>query len=65
MLRAEERNEVALPCVPPLQKAVQLFLLPGKERHLKWWLMKFFADQVDIVHMYSKMGNDACSEMQL
>jgi len=32
---------------------------------LKWWLTKFFADDVDTVHMYAEMGNDEPTEMQL
>jgi len=27
--------------------------------------MKFFADNVDIFHMYAELGNDECTEMQL
>jgi len=54
----EERNNNAPPSAPPPQKAVLFCPLPGKVRHLKWWLTKFFADNVDIFHMYAKMGND-------
>jgi SNF2 family DNA or RNA helicase len=32
---------------------------------LKWWLTKYFADIVDIFHMYAEMENDECTEMQL
>jgi hypothetical protein len=32
---------------------------------LKWWLTKYFADNVDIFHMYAEMGNDERTEMQL
>jgi len=32
---------------------------------VKLWLTKFFADNVDIFHMYAEMGNDECPEMQL
>jgi hypothetical protein len=32
---------------------------------LKWWLTKFFAENVDIFHMYAEMGNDKRAEMQL
>ena len=39
--------------------------LPGKVRHLKWWLTKFFALNVDIFDTYAEMGNDECTEMQL
>jgi hypothetical protein len=31
---------------------------------LKWWLTKYFADNVDIFHMYAEMGNDERTEMQ-
>jgi hypothetical protein len=32
---------------------------------VKWWLTKFFADNVDIFHTYAEMGNDERTEMQL
>jgi hypothetical protein len=32
---------------------------------LKWWLIKFFADHLDIFYMYAEMGNDERTEMQL
>jgi SNF2 family DNA or RNA helicase len=32
---------------------------------LKWWLTKYFADNVNIFHMYAEMGNDERTEMQL
>jgi len=60
-----ERNETAPPCAPPLQKAVLICPLPGQLRHLKWWLTKFFVDNVDMFHMYAEMGNDERTEMQL
>jgi hypothetical protein len=64
-LLPEERNENAPPSAPPPQKAVLFCPLPGQVRHLKWWLTKFFADNVDIFHMYAEMGNDERTEMQL
>jgi len=65
MLLPEERNINAPPSAPPPQKAVLFCPLPGQVRHSKWWLMMFFADNVNIFHMYAKMGNDKCTEMQL
>jgi hypothetical protein len=32
---------------------------------LKWWLIKFFVDHLDIFHMYAEMGNYERTEMQL
>jgi len=64
-LLPEERTENAPPSAPPPQKAVLFCPLPGQVCHLKWWLTKFFADNVDIFHMYAKMGNDERTEMQL
>ena len=64
-LLPEERNENAPPSAPPPHKAVLFCHLPGQVRHLKWWLMKFFEDNVDIFHMYAKMGNDERTKMQL
>jgi hypothetical protein len=60
-----ESNTCALPSAPPPQKAVQFCPLPGQVRHLKWWLTKFSVDDLDIFSMYSEMGNDEQTEMQL
>jgi len=64
-LLPEVRNKNAPPSAPPPQQAVLFCPLPGQVRHLKWWLTKFFVDNVDIFHMYAEMGNDECTEMQL
>jgi len=64
-LLPEERNENPPPNAPPPQKKVLFCPLPGQIHDLKWWLMKIFADNVDIFHMYAKMGNDEHTEMQL
>ena len=58
LLPEQERHENALPSAPPPQKAVLFCPLPGQVRHLKWWLTKYFADHVDIFHMYAEMSND-------
>jgi hypothetical protein len=63
-LLSEERNENAPPSAPPPQTAVLFCPLPGQDRHLKWWLMKFFGNNVDIFRMNGEMGNNQCSEMQ-
>jgi len=64
-LLREARNENVPPSAPPPNNAVLFWRLPGQVRHLKWWLTKFFADNVDIFHMYAEIGNDECTEMQL
>jgi len=64
-LLPEEINENAPPSAPPPQNAGLYCPLPGQIRHLKWWLMTFFADNVDIFHMYAEMGYDERTEMQL
>jgi len=64
-LLPEESNKNAPPSAPPSQKAVLFCHLPGKVHHLKWWLTKVFADNVDIFHMYDEMGHDERTEMQL
>jgi hypothetical protein len=61
----EERNENAPPSSPPPKKAVLFCPRPGQVCHLKWWQTKFFGDNVDIFHIYTKMGNDEHTEMQL
>jgi len=65
LLPEQERHEYALPSAPPPRKAVLFCPLPGQVRHLEWWLTKYFADHVDIFHMYAEMGNDERTEMQL
>jgi len=65
LLLEQKRNENALPSAPRPQKAVLFCPLPGQVRHLKWWLTKYFVDNVDIFHMYAEMGNDVRTEMQL
>ena len=64
-LLPEVRNQNAPPNAPPPQKAVLFCPLPGQIRHLKWWLMKLFGDNVDKFDMYAEMGNDERTEMQL
>ena len=64
-LPEQDRNENALPGEPPLQKSVLFCPLPGHLRHLKWWLTKFFAHNVDTFHMYAEMGNNERTEMAL
>ena len=64
LLSEQVRNENALPGAHP-QKAVLFCPRSGQVRHLQWWLTKYFADHVDIFHMYAVMGNDECTEMHL
>jgi len=65
LLPEQKRHENSLPGAPPPHKVVLYCPLPGKVRHLKWWLTKYFADNVDIFHMYAEMGNDERTQMQL
>jgi hypothetical protein len=65
LLPGQKRNENALPGSPPPQKAVLFCPLSGQVHYLKCWLTKYFADNVDIFHMYAEMGNDERTEMQL
>jgi len=65
LLHQPESNTSALPRAPPSQKAVLLCPLSAQVHHFKWWLAKFFADHLDIYYMYSEMGNDEHTEMQL
>jgi hypothetical protein len=64
-LLPEERNENPPPSTPPPQKAVLFCLLPGQVCHLKWWLTKFFGDNMDIFHMNAELGNDERTDLQL
>jgi len=65
LLHEPESNKSPLPPTPPPQKAVLFCPLPDHIRHLKWWLTKFLADNLNIFYMYAEMGNDKCTEMQL
>jgi len=64
-LLPEERHKNAPPRAPPPQTAELFCSLPGHVHYLKWWLMKFFTDNLDIFHMYAEMGNDEHTEMQI
>ena len=64
LLPEQERNGNS-PQSTSHTKAVLFCPLPGLVRHLKCWLTNYFADHVDIFHMYKEMGNDAHKEMQL
>jgi len=64
-LHAPEKNGSALPGAPPPQKPVRFCPLPGQIHNLKWWLTTFCVDDLDIFSMYSEMGNDERTEMQL
>ena len=65
LLHKTEINGIAMPRPPPPQKAVLFRPLPGRFRHLKWWLTKYFVDHFDIFYMYAEMGNDVRTQMQL
>jgi len=64
-LLPEERIENALPNAPAPQQTVLFCPLPGQVRHLKWWLMKCFTDNVGIFDIYAEMSHDECTDMQL
>jgi hypothetical protein len=65
VLLQEERNENPPPSAPAPQHSVVFCPLPSQVHHLKWWLTMFFGDNVNIFHMYTKMGNNERTEMQL
>ena len=65
LLPEQERHKNALPSAPPAQKEVLFCPVPGQIRYFKWCLTMYFADHVDIFHMYAEMGNDERTEMQL
>jgi hypothetical protein len=66
LLHKPESLKSTLPRTPPPpQKAVLFCPLPGQVRHLKWWLTKFFADNMAIFYMFAEKGNDERTEMQL
>jgi hypothetical protein len=65
LLPEPDSNKCTLPSAPHPHKAVLFCPLPGRVRHLNWWLIKFFADHLDIFYTYGEMGNDECTEIQL
>jgi hypothetical protein len=65
LLPEQRRHKNALSAAPPRPKVVIFCALPGQVRHLKLWLMEYFADHGDIFHMYPEMGNDERTDMQL
>ena len=60
-----ESLKSTMPHALPPQKAVLFCPPPGQVRHLKWWLSKFFLENLDIFYMFGEMGNDERTEMQL
>jgi hypothetical protein len=65
LLPERESNQSGVPRAHPPQTSMLFCLLRGDIRHLKWCLSTFFADHLDIFHMYAEMGNDERTEMQL
>ena len=65
LLHKPESPKSALHPAPPPQKAVGFCPLPNLLHHLKWWLTKCFADQLDIFYMDSEKGIDEQTEIQL
>jgi len=61
----EETNVNAQRSAPPSTKAVLFCTLPDQIRHLKWWRVKCFGDNVDVFHMHAEMGNNERTQMQL
>jgi len=61
----QERPENDISSTYPRHKAVLFCPLSSNVGHLKWWLTKYFADHVDILHKYAEMGNDEHTVMQL
>jgi hypothetical protein len=64
LLPNQDRYGKQLPSAPPPHLAMPFCALPGNVHHLKWWVTKLFADNVDIFHMYAEMVNNECTEMQ-
>jgi hypothetical protein len=58
-------KSIQAPChlTPPSFKAVLFWPLPGQDCHLKWWLSKLLADDLDIFYQYVEMGNDERTDM--
>jgi len=65
LLHEPERLKSTWPRALPPQKAVLFCPLPGQVHHLKWWLTKFFVDNLDIFYMFAEMDNDECTEIQV
>jgi len=65
LLHQPESYKSTLPRAPPPQQAVLFCPLPGQVRHLKYWLTKCFANQLDIFYMYAEMSNNERTKMQL
>jgi hypothetical protein len=65
LLPKPDSNKCTLPSAPHPHKAVLFCPLPGRVPHLKWWLIKFFADHLEIFYTYAEMGNDECTQIQL
>ena len=64
LLHDPESLKCTFPPVLPPQMAVLFCPLPGQGHHLKWWLTKYFVDNLDIFYMFAEMGNNERTEMQ-
>jgi len=66
LLLESESLERTLPhSCPPPQKEVLFCPLPGQVLHVKWWLTKFFVDDLDIFYAFAEMGNNERTQMEL
>jgi len=65
LLHESESLKITLPRTVSSPKAVVFCSLPSQIFHLKWWLTKVFADNLDIFYKFAEMGNDERTEMQL
>ena len=65
LLYESETPENAFVGAPPQQKAVHFCPLPGQVRHLIWWLVKYFVNNIDVLHMCAEIGNANQTEMEL
>jgi len=65
LLHKQESNANALPNTSCSLMAVLFCPLSGRVHHMKWWLMKYFVDHVDIFHSCAEIGNNECKEIEL
>jgi hypothetical protein len=59
-----DRHGTSLPIAPRLHQVVLFCVVHCQVHHLKWWIIKYFADLGAVFHMFAEMGDKENTEMQ-
>jgi len=59
----QDRMDIVIHSAPPPHEVVLFGALHEKVWLWKWWETKYFAEYVNIFHMYAEMSHDDLAEM--